>query len=128
MSRKAMSLTKFGIDDGPHNMDGLRLLARDGTEKVEAFIGRKVMDVWVESIEHGGGRQSLFRDQYDALGKRNLAAIERIVNTKYQRGAALNRQHPYVEVLFSDVTESGESLDLSGLVREALPPAFLRLT
>jgi hypothetical protein len=128
MSRKAMSLTKFGIDDGPHNMDGPRLLARDGTEKVEAFIGRKVMDVWVESIEHGGGRQSLFRDQYDALGKRNLAAIERIVNTKYQRGAALNRQHPYVEVLFSDVTESGESLDLSGLVREALPPAFLRLT
>ena len=30
MSRKNMSLTKFGIDDGPHNMDGLRLLARDG--------------------------------------------------------------------------------------------------
>jgi len=61
MSRKNMSLTKFGIDDGPHNMDGLRLLARDGTERVEAFIGRKVMDVWVESIEHRGGRQSLFR-------------------------------------------------------------------
>jgi hypothetical protein len=128
MSPKTMSLTKFGIDDGPHNMDGLRLLARDGTEKIEAFIGRKVMDVWVESIEHGGGQQSLFRDQYNTLGKRNLAAIERIVNTKYQRGAALNRQHPYVEVLFSDVTESGESLDLSGLVREALPPAFLKLT
>jgi hypothetical protein len=67
------------------------------------------MDVWVESIEHGRGQQSLFRDQYNTLGKRNLAAIERIVNTKYQRGAALNRQHPYVEVLFSDVTESGES-------------------
>jgi hypothetical protein len=31
-------------------------------------------------------------------------------------------------VLFSDVTESGESLDLSELVREALPPAFRRLT
>jgi hypothetical protein len=30
MSRKNMSLTKFGIDDGPHNMDGLRLLG--GTE------------------------------------------------------------------------------------------------
>jgi hypothetical protein len=109
-------------------MDGLRLLARDGTERVEAFIGRKVMDVWVESIEHRGGRQSLFRDQYNALGKRNLAAIERIVNAKYQRGAALKRQHPYVEVLFSDVTESGESLDLSEFVREALPPAFRRLT
>ena len=127
MSRKNMSLTKFGIDDGPHNMDGLRLLARDGTEPVEAFIGRKVMDVWVESIEHCGGRQSLFRDQYNALGKRNLAAIERIVNAKYQRGTALNRQHPYVEVLFSDVTESGEVLNLSELVREPLPPAFHRL-
>jgi hypothetical protein len=86
------------------------------------------MDVWVESIEHRGGQRSLFRDQYNALGKRNLAAIERIVNAKYQRGAALNRQHAYVEVLFSDVTESGESLDLSELVREALPPAFRRLT
>ncbi len=46
MSRKNLSLTKFGIDDSPHNMDGLRLLARDGAERVEAFIGRKVMDVW----------------------------------------------------------------------------------
>jgi hypothetical protein len=79
MSRKNLSLTKFGIDDSPHNMDGLRLLARNGAERVEAFIGRKVMDVWVESIEHRGARRSLFRDQYNALGKRNLAAIERIV-------------------------------------------------
>ena len=124
---KSTSLTKFGIDGGPHNMDGLRLLAQDGTEPVEAFIGRKVMDVWVESIEHQGARRSLFRDQYNALGKQNLAAIERIVNAKYQRGAALNRQHPYVEVLFSDITESDETLDLGGLVRLPLPPAFLRL-
>jgi len=29
MSSKNMSLTRFGIDDGPHNMDGLRLLARN---------------------------------------------------------------------------------------------------
>ena len=122
-----MSLTKFAVDDGPHNMDGLRLLARDGTERVEAFIGRKVMDVWTASVEHRGGRQSLFRDQYNTLGKRNLAAIERIVGAKYQRGAALNRQHPYVEVLFSDITESGEALDLGGLVRLPLPPEFLRL-
>jgi hypothetical protein len=127
MSLANLSLTKFGIDDGPHNMDGLRLLARDGTEPVEAFIGRKVMDVWAESVEHRGGRQSLFRDQYNALGKRNLAAIERIVSAKYQRGTALNRQHPYVEVLFSDITESGEALDLGGLVRQPLPPEFLRL-
>ncbi len=127
MSRNNMSLTKFGIDDGPHNMDGLRLLARDGTERVEAFIGRKVMDVWVESIEHRGGRRSLFRDQYNALGERNLAAIERIVNAKYRGGAKINRQHPFVEVLFSDITDSGEELDLGGLVRRPLPPEFLRL-
>jgi hypothetical protein len=124
---KNMSLTKFGVDDGPHNMDGLRLLARDGTEPVEAFIGRKVMDVWAESIEHLGGRQSLFRSQYNALGKLNLAALERIVSAKYRRGAAANRQHPFVEILVSDITESGEVLNLSELVREPLPPAFHRL-
>ena len=122
-----MSLTQFSVDDGPHNMDGLRLLAQDGTERVEAFIGRKVMDIWTESVEHRGGRQSLFRNQYNALGKLNLAAIERIVSAKYQRGATFNRQHPFVEVLFSDITESGETLDLGGLVRLPLPPAFLRL-
>jgi hypothetical protein len=112
MSRHKMSLTRFGIDDSSHNMDGLRLLARDGAERVEAFIGRKVMDVWVESIEHRGGRQSLFRDQYNALGKRN------------QPPASLCRS---VEVLFSDITESGEILDLGGLVRLPLPPEFHRL-
>jgi hypothetical protein len=88
-----MPLTQFRVDDGPHNMDGLRLLAQDGTEQVEAFIGRKVMDVWADSV-----------------------------------GAGFNRQHPFVEVLFSDITESGEALDLSELVREPLPPAFHRLT
>jgi hypothetical protein len=123
-----MSLAQFSVDNGPHNMDGLRLLAQDGSEKVEAFIGRKVMDVWAGSLEHRGGRQSLFRDQYNALGKLNLAAIERIVSAKYHRGAAFNRQHPFVEVLFSDITESGEALDLSELVRKALPPAFHKLT
>lgn len=123
-----MSLAQFGVDDGSHTMDGLRLFAQDGTERIEAFVGRKVMDVWAESAEHHGGRQSLFRDQYNALGKLNLAAIQRIVSAKYQRGAAFNRQHPFIEVLFSDITESGEALDLSELVREVLPPAFHRLT
>jgi hypothetical protein len=122
-----MSLTQYRVDDGPHNMDGLRLYARVGPEQVEAFIGRKVMDVWADSVEHRGGRQSLFRDQYNALGKLNLAAIQRIVSAKYQRGAAFNRQHPFVEILFSDITESGETLDLSELVREPLPPEFHRL-
>ena len=122
-----MSLKQFSIDQGPHNMDGLRLFARDGPEQVEAFMGRKVLDVWAESVEHRGGRQSLFRDQYNALGKLNLAALQRIASGKYQRGAASNRQHPFVEILFSDIRESGEVLDLTGLVRASLPPAFQRL-
>ena len=124
MSGNNRSLTKFGIDVGPHNMDGLRLLARDGYERVEAFRGRKVMDVWVESIEHRGGRQSLFRDQY--VGQAQSRG-DRADRERYQRGAAINRQHPYVEVLFSDITESGEALDLGGLVRLPLPPEFIGL-
>ena len=106
-----MSLTQFRVDDEPHAMDGLRLRARDGSK----------------SVERSGGRQSLFRDQYNALAKLNLAAIERIVSAKYQRGAACNRQHPFVEVLVSDIQDSGETLDLSELAREALPPAFRRM-
>lgn len=122
-----MSLAQFSIDDGPHNMDGLRLFALDGAEQVEAFVSRKVMDVWAASVEHSEGRQSLFRDQYNALGKLNLAALQRIVSAKYERGALLNRQHPFVEVLFSDISESGEHLDLTKLVRGPLPPAFHRI-
>jgi hypothetical protein len=123
-----MSLAHFRIDDGPHSMDGLRLFAREGNERVEAFMSRKVVNVWAESVEHLGGRQSLFRDQYNALGRLNLPALQRIVRAKYERGAVFNRQHPFVEILFSDIVESGEALDLSELVREALPPAFHRLT
>jgi hypothetical protein len=62
--------------------------------------------------------ENLFRDQYNALSKRNLPAIERIVTSKYQRGAAFNREHPFVDVLLSDITESGEVLDVSELQRE----------
>jgi hypothetical protein len=40
-----MSLTEIAVDDGPHNMDGLLLHAWDGSERVEAFISRRVMDV-----------------------------------------------------------------------------------
>ena len=88
----AMPLTQSRVDDGPHNMDGLRLYARDGYKQVEAFIGRKVMDVWANSVEHRGGRQRLFRDQYNALGKLNLAAIQRIVsrNTSGARHSTAN--------------------------------------
>jgi hypothetical protein len=63
------------------------------------------------------GRKSLYREQYNALGHRNLAAIERIVTSKYQRGPAFNRQYPFVDVLLSDITESGETLDASEFAR-----------
>jgi hypothetical protein len=86
-----MKLTQFAVDDGPHNSDGLLL--------------------------HGW--DSLYREQYNALGQRNLAAIERIVTSKYQRGPAFNRQYPFVDVLLSDITESGETLDASEFARAA---------
>jgi hypothetical protein len=92
-----MQLKPFAVDDGPHNMDGLLLHAHDGPQRVEAFISRHVMDSWVDPVEPSGRRRSLFREQYNALGKRNLPAIERIARLKYQRGAAFNRQHPFVE-------------------------------
>jgi len=122
-----MSLMNVTVDDGPHTMDGLRLLGHDGAVRVEAFIGRKVMDAWVASVEHHGGQQSLFRAQYNALGKLNLAPIKRIVDAKYRQGVALNRQHPFIEVLVSDIAKSGETLDLRKLVRAPLPPAFHRV-
>ena len=122
-----MSLTELTVDEGPHNMDGLLLHARDGSQRVEAFISRRVMDSWVDPIEPYGRRKSLLRAQRNALGKLNLPAIERIVSCKYQRGAAFNRQHPFVDVLLSDITESSELLDVSELVREPSLPAFERV-
>ena len=122
-----MLLTELAVDEGPHNMDGLLLHARDGSRIVEAFISRRVMDTWVEPIEPYGRRRSLHRAQYNALGRLNLAAIEHIVSRKYQRGPAFNRQHPFVDVLFSDITESGEMLDVSELVREPSLASFQRM-
>jgi hypothetical protein len=122
-----MSLTPFKIDESPHNMDGLRLYAHDGLKEVEAFISRKVMDGWADPLERSERGRSLFRSQYTALGRLNLPAIDRIASGKYRRGTAFNRQHPFIEVLTSDITESAESLDVSKLVREPLPPAFHRL-
>jgi hypothetical protein len=112
-----MQFTRFAIDDSPHNSDGLLLRGLDGAQQVTAFISRRVMDEWVDPRQPHGRRKSLFRAQYNALGKRNLAAIERIVTTKYERGAAFNRQHPFVDVLLADITESGEALDVSERAR-----------
>ena len=82
------------------------------------------MDSWVDPRDPYRKGRSLLRAQYNALGNLNLAAIERIAAAKYQRGAAFNRQHPFVDILLSDITESEEALDTSKLVREPLPPAF----
>jgi hypothetical protein len=123
-----MTLARFEVDETPHNMDGLVLHAWDGSERVEAFISRRVMDSWVDPREPYGKRRSLLRAQYNALGKLNLAAIERVAVSKYERGAAFNRQHPFVDILLSDITESEEALDTSELVREPLPPAFQRMS
>jgi hypothetical protein len=54
-----VSLSLFRVDQQLHTMAGLHLLAQDGAVGIEAFISRRVMDVWAESIEHTGGRQSL---------------------------------------------------------------------
>jgi hypothetical protein len=86
------------------------------------------MDSWVDPREPYRGRRSLLRAQYNALGKLNLAAIERIAVSKYQRGAAFNRQHPFVDILLSDITESEEVLDVSGLMREPPSPSLQRVS
>ena len=112
-----MTLTQFAVDDGPHNSDGLLLRGWDGDQQVTGFVSRRVMDDWVDPRQPYRGRKSLYREQYNALGKRNLAAIERIVTSKYQRGPAFNRQYPFVDVLLSDISESGEALDAHELVR-----------
>jgi len=123
-----MPLTAFAVDEGPHNMDGLLLHACEGPERVEAFISRRVTDSWIDPVEPYRGRRSLLRAQYNALGKFNLAAIARIAVSKYQRGVAFNRQHPFVDILLSDITESGEALDTSELVREPSPLSFHRIS
>ena len=112
-----MPLTQFAVDDGPHNRDGLLLHGWDGPHQVTAFISRRVMDNWVDPRESLGRRKSLFREQYNVLGKCNLSMIERIVTSKYQRGTAFNRQHPFVDVLLSDIVDNGEALDLGNLPR-----------
>jgi hypothetical protein len=125
--RTPMPLAQLAVDEGPHNSDGLLLHGWDETAQVTAFISRRVMDDWADPRQPYGRRKSLFRKQYNALGTHNLPAIARIVTAKYDWGAAFNRQHPFVDVLLSDVTDSGEALDVSNLVpEERHEPAQLR--
>ena len=123
-----MPLTGLAVDEGPHSMDGLLLHAWEGPERVEVFISRRVMDSWVDPREPHYGRRSLFRAQYNALGKLNLAAIERIAVAKYQGGAAFNRQHPFVDILLHDIVESEEALDIGELKREPPPSSLQRVS
>jgi hypothetical protein len=51
-----MPLTEFEVDETPHNMDGLLLHAWDRSERVEAFISRRVMDSWVDPREPRANR------------------------------------------------------------------------
>jgi hypothetical protein len=44
-----MTLARFEVDETSHNMDGLLLHAWDESERVEAFISRRVMDRWGRS-------------------------------------------------------------------------------
>jgi hypothetical protein len=122
--RRIMKLTQFTVDNSPHNRDGLLLRGWDGDQPVTGFISRRVMDDWVDPRQPYRGRKSLYREQYNALGKCNLAAIERVVMSKYERGPAFNRQYPFVDILLSDIIGSGETLDTSELVREPPPPSF----
>jgi hypothetical protein len=71
-----VTLTQLAVDDGPHNSDGLLLHGWDGDQQVTGFVSRRVMDDWVDPRQPYRGRRSLYRGQYNALGNRNLAAIE----------------------------------------------------
>ncbi len=108
------------VDENPRNSDGLILHGWDGATPLRAFISRRVMDDWVDPRRTAKDKKSLFREEYNALGKRNLAAIKRIVVRKYRRGPAFNPQHPFVDVLLADIVESGEVLDVSEMLGAAL--------
>ena len=114
-----MALSGLTVDEGPHSMDGMLLHGRDGDERVEAFISRRVMENWAEPTEPYGRRRGMRRAQYNALGQANLPAIARIVAFKYERGSDFNRQHPFVDVLYADIADSGEALDARALQDKA---------
>src|SRR5947208_15497249 len=97
-----MQLTQFAVDDSPHNRDGLVLHGWDGGQQVIGFISRRVMADWAEPGCYGK-RKSLFREQYNALGKRNLAAIEQIVTLTCRRSAVLKRQSACMDIQLSGI-------------------------
>src|SRR5438132_13900553 len=102
-----MQLTQFAVDDSPHNRDGLVLHGWDGDQQVIGFISRRVMADWAEPGCYGK-QKSLFRKQYNALGKRNLAAIEQIITLKYRCITAFNRQHHFENIIVYVITTAIE--------------------
>ncbi|MGF1620939.1 MAG: signal transduction histidine kinase [Rhodomicrobiaceae bacterium] len=113
-----MQLTGLTVDESSHGKDGLLLHGWAGERVVSAFIGRRAMDIWVNSAQSDPKRKSLFRVEYNELGKRNVEMIERIARLKYRRGRTFNREQPLVEILPADIAESGELLDMQDLARQ----------
>ena len=113
-----MQLTRWMVDESPHSRDGLLLRGWDGDQPVTAFITRRVMDAWMDPGRSYRQRNSLFLQEYNELGKRNLAVIAEIVSRKYLRGVEFNRQYPFVEVLLADIAESGKILVSKQITRE----------
>ena len=62
------------------------------------------------------GRASFAGNTMLSVGA-TLRPSKRIVAAKYARGAAFNRQRPFVDVQLSDIVESGEVLALGRLTR-----------
>jgi hypothetical protein len=120
-------LDRISVDESAHNRDGLVLHAWDEDKAVDVFISRKVMDLWVEPHGISAASRSLYRAEYNELGKRNIDSIARIVARKYDRSMSVDCERPYVEVLISDIVESDEAIDQSRLIRRLLPPEFRRV-
>jgi hypothetical protein len=76
-----------------------RIVPRFEISLIECSILYRSPSAFGSRVSDAGKVETLFRAQYNALGKRNLAAIERIVTSKYQRV----RRYPLVDVLFSDI-------------------------
>ncbi len=108
-------------------MDGLRLSALDGSEAVEAFISA---GCWTSGLPQSStmGQNKVCSVTSTTHSANGTSSRSRVSWTRnISEGAWLNRQHPFVEVLVSDIEESGETMDISGLVRAPLPPAFHRI-
>jgi hypothetical protein len=61
------------------------------------------------------------------IGPKYPSGHARIAVSECRRGVAFKRQHPFVDILLSDITESGEALDTNELMREPPRPTFQRI-